>query len=184
MKQATKGALAAATAVALLSGGAGTLAYWTGQQDVTGGSISSGRLTLSAPVCDSVADPTTHDWQYDGGAAFSLTGSKVVPGDTITKVCKMTLDMVGDHVGADLGLSQPAFGAGGSGTLADELAPEATFTVDGDTTTSVTQPGTHTVLATVTVTFDGAGATDDSQNVSAALQDITLTATQTHDTAS
>ena len=45
MKQATKGALVAVTAGALLLGGAGTLAYWNVTPVVTGGTISFGTFT-------------------------------------------------------------------------------------------------------------------------------------------
>lgn len=184
MKQATKGALAAATAVVLLSGGAGTLAYWTGAQDVTGGNISSGKLTLSTPVCNgSDADGVTHNWVYDNGGAAFTSGSKVVPGDTLTKVCAMTLNLVGDHIGADLTLEDPQFTSDSNGALTEELDPTATFTVDGDDTDQVSSPGAHTVLATVTVTFPyGEAATTGDQNVSAALDAMTLTAKQTHHT--
>src|SRR4051794_31129907 len=125
MKKATKGALAAAAAGSLLLGGAGSLAFWTGTQNVTGGTISSGQLDLQAPVCNSTTDAATHDWQYDGGAAFTIASSKVVPGDSISKVCKMTLVVTGDHIGAALALATPTV-TGNYG-----LVPTATFTVNG-----------------------------------------------------
>src|SRR4051794_38302845 len=122
MKKATKGALAAAAAGSLLLGGAGSLAYWTGTQSITGGSIKSGELTLSAPVCTGTG---LHDWQFDGTAptAFTMGTSKVVPGDTISKVCKMTLKADGTHIGATFGLTTP--------TLSTDygLSPSASFVV-------------------------------------------------------
>ncbi|MCW2792782.1 MAG: alternate-type signal peptide protein [Nocardioides sp.] len=185
MNKATKGALAAAAAGSLMLGGAGSLAYWTGTQDVTGGSISSGKLTVSAPSCATSVPLGTHDWQYDGGSAFTIGTSKVVPGDTITKVCNMTLTIAGDHVGATLDLETPTItnDTSSTTTLDSELAPTATFKVDGATYAPITAPGTYVVQATVSVTFNGAAATNGSQNIAAALEDMTLTATQTHDTA-
>jgi alternate signal-mediated exported protein len=181
MNKATKGALAAAAAGSLMLGGAGSLAYWTGTQDVTGGSIGSGKLTLSAPDCSTSVPNGTHDWQYDGGSTFTIATSKIVPGDTITKVCNMTLTLVGDHVGATLALAPATITADPANTLDTELAPTATFKVGGATYAPITAPGVYTVQATVSVTFDGAAATNGSQNVAAALNNMTLTATQTHD---
>ncbi|MCW2843161.1 MAG: alternate-type signal peptide protein [Nocardioides sp.] len=184
MNKATKGALAAAAAGSLMLGGAGSLAYWTGTQDVTGGSIGSGKLALSAPSCATNVPLGTHDWQYDGGSAFTIATSKVAPGDTITKVCNMTLTLVGDHVGATLALETASITSDGSAltTLDTELSPTATFKVDGATYAPITAPGTYVVQATVTVTFPTTG-TNSSQDLAAALDDMTLTATQTHDTA-
>src|SRR6476469_7105752 len=103
MKNATKGALAAAAAGSLLLGGAGSLAYWTGTGNVTGGSIQSGTFTLGSPNCTT---GTNHDWQYDNGDTFTIgtSGSKVVPGDSISKICTLTLTMTGDHIGATIGV--------------------------------------------------------------------------------
>ncbi len=47
MKKTTKGALAAVAGGSLLFGGAGSLAYWTGESTVTGDSIESGTLDLT-----------------------------------------------------------------------------------------------------------------------------------------
>jgi alternate signal-mediated exported protein len=182
MKKSTKGALAAAAAGSLLLGGAGSLANWTGSQDVTGGTISSGKLTLSEPDCSGTNG--THDWQFDGGGAFTTgaDGSKVVPGDTITKVCNMTLVLEGDHVGATLALDSAAIATevAASNTLDTELMPTATFTVNGGAYTPITNPGTYTVKATVTVNLPETVTSTSGQNVSAALNNITLLATQTH----
>jgi len=183
MKNATKGALAAATAVALLSGGAGTLAYWTGTQDVTGGSISSGKLTLSHPVCDSSeGDTAAHGWQFDGGDEFTAT-STIVPGDTLTKVCDMTLTIVGDHIGATLNLDAASFTNTSDGHLKQALnGATSTFKVEGADYTPITKSGVYHVQATVSVPFSSGTTAANTQNVAVALKDLTLTATQTHDT--
>jgi alternate signal-mediated exported protein len=46
MNSTTKGSLAAVVAALLLTGGAGTLAYWNDTENVPGGPISSGQLDL------------------------------------------------------------------------------------------------------------------------------------------
>lgn len=181
MKKSTKGAIAAAAAGTLLVGGTGSLAYWTATGTVAGGQINSGNIALTSPVCDKVADTDTHNWEYDGGSVFTPGTSKIVPGDSISKVCKMTLTLVGDHIGAGLGLSTPSFAQGGDSNLITALSGiTAVFTVDGATQTSITEPGTYVILATVTVPFDTA-ATNNTKDVTATLNNLTLTATQTHD---
>ena len=182
MKQATKGALAAVTAVALLSGGAGTLAYWTGTQDVTGGAISSGKLTLSQPVCDGTDDDAaTHEWQFDGGDEFTGT-STIVPGDTLTKVCNMTLTLVGDHIGATLDLDAATFANTSNAHLKQALnGATADFTVDDGDYAPLTEAGAYQIQATVTVPFPATVTAGNTQDVAAALKDMTLTAAQTHE---
>ncbi len=177
MKKSAKGALAAAAAGSLLLGGAGSYAFWTSSQDVGTEAINSGSLTLGAPNC--TANPGTHDWQIDGGAAYVAGTTKLVPGDTISKVCDLPLTLVGDHIGATLAIDTAAFTADAT-TLASELTPSATFLVDGVGYTPILDPGTHTVRATVSVTFNGPAATNNSENGSINLNAINITATQTH----
>lgn len=177
MKKSAKGALAAAAAGTLLLGGAGSYAFWTSSQDVGSAAINSGSLTLGAPDCST--DAGTHGWQLDGGATYTPGTTKIVPGDSISKVCDLSLTLVGTHIGANLAIDTAAFTAD-STTLASELTPTATFLVDGAAYVPITAPGTHTVRATVTVTFNGPAATNGSQNGSINLNAINITATQTH----
>lgn len=180
MKKSAKGALAAAAAGSLLLGGAGSYAFWTSSQDVGTEAINSGSLTLGAPNCaPSLTNPGTHDWQIDGGAAYVPGTTKIVPGDTISKVCDLPLTLVGDHIGATLAIDTAAFTADAT-TLASELTPSATFLVDGAAYAPITDPGTHTVRATVSVTFNGPAATNGSESGSINLNAINITATQTH----
>jgi alternate signal-mediated exported protein len=78
LNSTTKGSLAAVVAALLLTGGAGTLAYWNDTENVPGGPISSGQLDLGTPACGA-------GWVLDGGA--TLTTQLIVPGDTLTKTC-------------------------------------------------------------------------------------------------
>ena len=184
MKKSTKGALAAAAAGSLLIGGTGSLAFWTATQNVTGGTITSGNITLGSPTCTGTSTDggsvALHDWQYDGGATYTMGTSKIVPGDTLSKVCEMTLTMTGDHIGATLGLASISYAAGGDSALQADLAgATATFKVDNATYAPITDPGTYKVVATVSIPFDSAAT--DAKNVSATLNALTLTATQTHE---
>lgn len=182
MKKSTKGALAAGAAAFLLLGGAGTLAYWTADGTIEGGTIESGELDLTVPECD--------DWTLDGGAAFDPDVDLLVPGDDLTRVCTLTLTAAGEHIGADLQIDDAAMD--GEGGLAEELDVEASFTVDGAEDDSITGAGEYEIEATVVVTFPYGGPVsedprDNAQNASqddlAALDDIAIIAVQTHEAA-
>lgn len=174
MKKSIKGALAAGSAAALLLGGAGSLAYWTDSATVAGGDITSGDLTLTTIACA--------DWQLDsdGGTGGPLAGRLIVPGDTLTKTCTYTLHATGEHLEGTLDVDTPAW----AGDLAGKVTTGATFTVG---TTPVT-PGTpvtfqdgpdQTVTAAFTVDFPYGTEDNSSKDLTATLDDITVTVTQT-----
>jgi alternate signal-mediated exported protein len=174
MNSTTKGSLAAAVAALLLTGGAGTLAYWSDTENVPGGPLSSGQLDLGAPACGA-------GWVLDGGT--TLTNQLMVPGDVLTKTCTINLIARGEHLGADLTIGTAAFAA--QNPLTNELTPTATFTVNGANRTHITDAddtgATNEIVATIGVTFNGPAATNASQNLTATLNTIAVTATQTHD---
>ena len=176
MNKTTKGALAGGAAAVLLLGGMGTLAYWTAEEDVSGTDIDAGHVTLSAPDCITAAG--SHDWELDNGDPYVAGTTLVVPGDTVSKVCDLSLDLDGDHIGATLAIDSTNLT--GDSTLNTELAATATFTVDGAAYAPITDPGTHAIRATITVTFDGPGGTNDSMDDSVTLDAVSVLATQTH----
>ena len=190
MKKTTKGALAAVAGGSLLLGGAGSLAYWTGDSTVTGDSISSGTLDMSAPDCADDAVAGTHGWQFDNtNAGFDPANDEIVPGDTLTKVCDITLNLVGSHIGATLAFDTAAWGAGSATGLTDELVPDVQFTVDGNPYAPITAAGTYVIRAAISVDFPYGVEDNDSNSplagpaLQAILDDIVVTATQTHDNA-
>lgn len=191
MKKTTKGALAAVAGGSLLFGGAGSLAYWTGDSTVTGDSIESGTLDMTVPDCADDVVAGTHGWQFDGtNAAFDPATDTVVPGDTLTKVCDITLTLVGSHVGATLAFETAEWGVGSDSGLTDELLPDVDFLVNGLAYAPITAAGTYVVRASISVDFPYGVATDNDSNsplagpaLQALLDDIVVTATQTHDNA-
>lgn len=191
MKKTTKGALAAVAGGSLLLGGAGSLAYWTGDSTVTGDSISSGTLDMTAPDCADDVVAGTHGWQFDGtNAGFDPATDEIVPGDTLTKVCDITLNLVGSHIGADLAFDTTAWGAGSASGLTDELVPDVDFLVNGVAYAPIKAAGTYVIRASISVDFPyGTGSDNDSNSplggpaLQAILEDIVVTATQTHDNA-
>jgi len=172
--KSTKGALAATAAGVLLLGGAGSLAYWTSTQTVDGSDVSTGHLKLTAPSCGV-------GWVLDGGATYA--DQLLVPGDTLTKVCSFTVDASGEHLTADLDTTAPS--VTGDQALLDELDVSATYTLNGSpaTATDLVVADDDAIVATIVVTWDY-GTEDNDSNVvdglSAALDTITVTATQHH----
>ena len=176
MNRTTKGALAAGAAGVLLLGGVGTLAFWTADEDVTGATINAGHVTLSAPDCTTAVG--AHNWQLDTGDAYVAGTTLVVPGDSSPRSATLPWISDGDHLGATLGID--ATSLIGDASLDTELAVTATFTVDGGAYAPITTPGTDTVRATITVTFDGPDGTNASMDDAVVLDDVTVLATQTH----
>lgn len=182
MQKSTKGALAAAAAAVLLVGGAGTLAFWTADETVPGGTIDAGHLDL-------VIDATNTGcgaWQLDSGEQAPVTwndGDPLVPGDVLTKSCLFTIDAQGNHLRATVSASAPSI----SGTLAAALVVSASgITVNGVAATEFTEADDGSALGvSVTVEFTDPGVVDNTYNdpatdVSAVLDAITVTATQVH----
>jgi alternate signal-mediated exported protein len=179
MKKLSKGLVAAGVGTTLLVGGAGTLAFWTEDVTVGGGAINAGHLNL-------VTDATNvgcGSWRLDTGEAPATTytvGDKLVPGDVLTRDCAYTIQAVGNHLRATVGVSAVNF----SGTNTD-FAGNLTAAVTGPKVNGVTASeftdanNGQALTATVTVTFNSAAgnATEDMQSV---LDAITVTATQVH----
>jgi len=133
MKNATKGALAAAAAGSLLLGGAGSLAYWTDTGNVSGANIDAGHLKLASPSCDAA-------WKLNGGT-FTDGTTKIKPGDELTRHCTYSIDLVGSGLTAKFDVSVPAL----TGSLKDALSTSgSTFTIGGGNPNT---PGTPVAVA-------------------------------------
>ena len=165
MQKSTKGALAASAAAVLLLGGAGSLAYWTDAATVDGGSITSGHLKLTTPSCGG--------WTIDGGAAFNATTGRVVPGDTLTKVCTFSVDASGDHLKANF--TAAAAANTGDSALLSKVTIGATYKVGATTVSGTAVPVANgdTVTATITVDFPY-GTVDNTTNIASPGARVTL----------
>jgi alternate signal-mediated exported protein len=185
MKKSTKGAVAAAAAGVLLLGGAGSLAYWTAEGTVTGGDITAGDLKLSNADCDA-------DWVYAG---TTTTVQLFVPGDEITKQCTFDLEATGDNLAAELTAPDTATVTTDPADTSFDVDVAATYTktlgtaaavdvADGDTVTSSDDGSviTATIAATIPFGTDEDGTpkvnANDTQDIVATLDDITVTLTQ------
>lgn len=180
MQNATKGALAAAAAGALLLGGAGSLAYWSDSQTVSGGAISSGTLSLTQETGQSCTD-----WTLDaegGPTAYTPGVTLVVPGDVISKTCDYTVNASGAHLAADL--TMDATSITGSNALSAALDATADYTLDGNAVSTgqdITSADDGLELsAAISVTFDSATSGLTAQGLSAGLDNIVVSLQQTH----
>ena len=180
MERLTKAAVATGGAAVLLLGGAGTLAYWTAEGTATGTALTSGNLTVTAGTCA--------DWTYteeDGGGDVTL----IVPGDTVETECTLTVTGEGDHLAVTAALADGAAFAE-TNPLAAELTPTLStgdVLVDGAPApadgVSIADGGPHEISVAVTAEFPYGDATDpgnDTQNLTATLDDVTVTVVQTH----
>ncbi|WP_183092319.1 alternate-type signal peptide domain-containing protein [Nocardioides stalactiti] len=182
MNKSTKGALAAGAAAVLLVGGAGTLAFWADDETVPGGTIDAGHLDLTTDGTNTGCGV----WELDSGEAAPVTwndGDPLVPGDVLAMECAFTIDAQGNHLRATVSASAPNL----TGSLAAGLDIDAVgLTVNNVAATEFTEANDGQALGvTVTVTFTDPGSVDNTYNdpatdVSAVLDDITVTATQVH----
>lgn len=181
MNKTTKGAIAAAAAGVLLLGGAGSLAFWTAEQDVPGGTINAGHLGLATDATNAGCG----DWVFadaEGTEVFADT-SNLVPGDVIEMDCAFTVQAEGDHLRASIEASSASL----TGALANALVLDVSdLTVNGATATEITDANDGQALGvTVSVTFTDPGTADNTYNqvagnLQAVLDDVTVTATQAH----
>ncbi|WP_148615019.1 alternate-type signal peptide domain-containing protein [Nocardioides rubriscoriae] len=187
MNKTTKGAFAASAAAVLLLGGAGSLAYWTDNAFVDGGSITAGTLDIAAGTCDT-------DWTYAGSKVGTGKVTLFVPGDVVTKKCTFTiaatgdnlkasvaapssLDVTGSKTGSSLSISTAASYTLTKGTASKTIANGGTITSADDASTL-----TATFVATIPFGTDETAGTkvnaNDTQAITATLNRLTVSLTQ------
>lgn len=175
MNKLVKGSIAGAAGIALLLGGAGTLAYWNDAVDLgTGGNIATGTLEI---------DSTTPG-AWTGGAIANF-----VPGDHKVYTETFTINAVGDSLAFDLDTDiddQLTLAGFTSLTVVEGFAVTgvATGPVTGTAPYTGLEEDTYTVVVTVTVDFplDASAATGNQvdQTKTLDLSDVNVTVTQNH----
>lgn len=178
MKKSTKGAFAAGTAAVLLMGGAGTMAFWTADADVDGVAVTAGELKIVEDDCDTAV------WTFDGeedeaGKTYDAATDLIVPGDVLTKTCSFEVQATGEHLRADLEVTNPAL----SGALAPNLTLVDSYTIDDVEVADgeITEENDGDVVeVAIEVTFNG-GSDNDTQTDPGALSAFELSLTQVHD---
>jgi alternate signal-mediated exported protein len=143
MNKLTKAAIAGAAGIALLLGGAGSLAYWNAADTVNAGSISTGTLELSAT--DGTWNTAPALWVPGDSYTYSATVSVTASGDNIKGT--LSIDTSGitddDELLDDIALSLNVTGSLPGGV-----------TANGDGTYDIVGAGTYSLDVTVTAAFD------------------------------
>lgn len=166
MNKATKGALAAAAAAAILAGGAGTMAAWNASSSLGSGSVTAGQMNI-----EQVGTGSWH-WNTPGGAVFNPGSDKLVPGDTVVYVGDYKITAVGTNLKATL---TPTLG-GVSGTL----LPYLTVGNVGGTAATITAGDNNTTKQVgTTITFNAGTTGSDGATTTASLAGSTITLQQT-----
>ena len=144
MNKTTKAAVATATGIVLLMGGAGSLAYWTDTAN-SGATqtINAGTLAVVA------ADAGAWTKSFNGGASSSVALGTflMVPGDKLTYAQTFNITANGQDLLFTVGTTNPTLG---STVLGGRLTPTytvGTLTSSGATVTPSTTPGTYKVAA-------------------------------------
>lgn len=156
MNKLVKASVASAAGIALLMGGAGSLALWNDAATVTSGSVSTGELSLTS----------NGDGAWDTGIALW------VPGDTDTYTETFEIVASGDNIAAEL---EAAY----TGVASNGITSTSTITIPGETAVGgvfTLSAGTYTVTVEVEVDFDATGTTD--QNETHSLGDVSVTLQQ------
>lgn len=159
MRNATKAVIAGVAGIALLTGGAGSLAYWQQAQNGSQVAITSGTLSFGA-----IADGT--GWTLQQNAAgvspaqsnasavtYDPTTVKIVPGDTLTKTISVPVSITGTNNKATFTLGQltptPASGLDGVLTYATKVNGTT-----GTTATVLASGGaSQTIPVQIVITF-------------------------------
>jgi alternate signal-mediated exported protein len=171
MNKLAKGAIAAGAATVLLVGGAGTLAFWSDQAPVAGGTLTSGFLSLD------VADATWTDITGALSTTFDPTVDKIVPGDVIQYTAHAIVSGEGKNLEASLFAD--------TASISGDLLPyvDVTFTVDGVTSGTLAHDlgaigaaVTHDV--TLVFTFDPDAELQEGMNAELDLDAFDLTLAQ------
>lgn len=184
MNKLVKGSIAGAAGIALLLGGAGTLATWNSSVTVASpGSIAAGTLDIAA------VDGDNDGWTLSGSiadAAATPSAFTIVPGDDVTYTKSFEITATGDNLAATVELGDFAIvpvdeNDDADVELADLLTASATFTVDtNDTASIVASTGVQTVVVSVTINFpsEDAGDENDAKLGNVSLDEFTITVTQ------
>lgn len=188
MNKIAKGAIAGGVGVALLLGGAGTLAYWTDSIAVgSNATITAGNLTVAA------TSPTPADdgWTVTNGSLVvpavisDIASFRAVPGDVLKFKKTLSVTATGNNIRAQVATGTGAITAATPVTaantaLASRLTASTSYTVNGSAGSGVTlNAGTHPVVVEVTITwpFGGPvapGATSPALDNPAKLGAVTL----------
>lgn len=146
MNKLIKSAIAAAAAMTLLLGGAGTFAQWNSNISVAAGTVSSGTMTVTlvgTPVWTDVSPGKT-------AKRVNLSTFRMVPGDKLRLVQRVRLKATGNNLKAHLRFDLSKISTGVDGSLGGAMVP--TFTATGPAVKKRVDPWTFSVVPTTSET--------------------------------
>ncbi|MEV8253102.1 alternate-type signal peptide domain-containing protein [Rhodoglobus sp. NPDC076762] len=156
MNKLVKGSIAGAAGIALLLGGAGTLASWNDSATVL-----SSATKITAGTLEIKAAPASGDGWKVNGISKDLSNFKIVPGDVLTYTSTFNVTATGDNLSAAVALGSAAItpvdtAKDADVKLAAALTSGATFQVNGKAASAVTvspAAGTQAVVVTVRIPY-------------------------------
>ncbi|MBF0671101.1 MAG: alternate-type signal peptide domain-containing protein [Salinibacterium sp.] len=181
MNKLLKGSIAGAAGIALLLGGAGTLALWNDSETITGGTITAGELELTV-VGSGV-------WTDQNDDVIDLDDYRIVPGDELTYTASFDVSAVGDNLSATVDIAEGSIAAATPNDAEDEalasfLTDSATIAIDGGAAVAAGSPiavsDGETVTVAVTISFSNgiAGTENGAMNGAVNLGDFAVELTQ------
>ena len=202
MNKLTKAAIAGGVGIALLLGGAGTLATWNSSSTISGGTIVAGNLLVGTPT--SIAWSVSHttgnlttitplSLNTTNGTFTVTNGASAYtasPGDQLTYKTTVPLTVTGTNLSATLALTQQAITATSTATadtqLAADLAKSANVAmVTGTGITSAGSPAVYTIsgaavspVVTLTATMTFPSTANDAMMGSVSFAGWALALTQ------
>jgi len=173
MNKLVKASIATAAGIALLMGGAGSLALWNDSVNVSAGTVSSGTLDVSTG--------TAGAWTINGATPFNATTGKIVPGDTVTFKQTLTLSATGDNLKATVtsnvaSITNNISGSTATSSFVVKTDPAGTTVVPAAGT--YTLNGAYTVEVTISIAFASSTTGLTGQNGSVNLSTLAITVNQ------
>lgn len=166
MKNSTKALVAGGIGVALLAGGAGTVAFWTDEESGGDGVITAGTLELDSPAGGGWEISHVGDGSGTATepATFDPAADQIVPGDVLTYTQDIPVTLEGENIAAQFdgvidvtATSEEAADTALAEALeTDDLAATGISGTTGDLALSgetLTGEGTGTVAVTTTINF-------------------------------
>lgn len=164
MNKLIKGSVAAAAGIALLMGGAGSLALWNDSVTVNAGTVTSGTLDVSTAAAGS----------------WSPSIAKIVPGDTVVYTQTLNLSATGDNLQATVtsNIGSITNNITGSTATSSFVVKDSSNAVVTPAAGVYTLNGLYTVEVTITVAFSSSTTGLVGQNATINLSTLAVTVAQ------
>jgi alternate signal-mediated exported protein len=157
-RRLTKGVIIGAAGLALLVGG-GSYALWFDNEDIPGGTVSSGQLDLELTGAGTAGAGVWHAESCAGTTIPDISTYLISPGDVVCLAQPMNVTVSGDDIAATFSIDTDGILGDtallGAVTITSSLTPATGFTSSGTNAWTVTPSVTpYATSANVTFTFD------------------------------